>query len=943
MTRQTHILLHTAYIILLCATRMGSHQAYAQETPPILTFEPSAYQAGNQNWMADQCENGTLVFANDGGLLTYNGSQWELFALPSRTSIRSVKAVGDRIYTGSNMDVGYWERNKYGKYQYTSLMLQSTVKIKDDEQFWGIVAQNKQIYFQSPESILTYNPQTNTLEKISSHTLIKKIFKVDNEIFYHVPQEGLYQIQSKKVSVFSTDPVFLTNNIIGISIDESGMTVLTETKGFFRYSKEWFVSWETEVDQLLEDQTVFSSLRLSSGHYAIGTISMGFILLNKQGRLIHHIKKTSGLSNNTVLSIKEDRDQNVWLGLDRGINCLNLSSPFQEFIDYQGSIGTVYTSITHRGYLYVGSNQGLYYKKIDDVNNANFELINKTKGQVWSLMKYDDRIFCGHNRGVFVIQTPSRVQHIETSFGTWKLSAVPNHSATLLCGSYKGFYTIEKKNNVWQFKEVIQGSERSTQHFIFDNNDLYLMHPFRGLFKIELSSDVSKIHSETHIPTPPSLGSANFVSFEGRTFYGSQNNLFQFNPGSLSFTLMKDWIDLPPDEGHYITKLISDNTNHTLWVFTHRTIHYILYSPDTQSYSTHQIPITEKMIKTVSGFENVYGIKSHLFYIGLTDGYIVLDTKKSMYEELNFGVGISSVMSRGLETGWNQVEIRSNQDFDYQTNNITLSANVPRFDKFSSVNRYSFTLNGQGSYTTEPTITYQNLSHGSYTLEVKAYMGEKVSVNTTTYNFEISPPWYQSYFAKYGYALAVVILLWAVNTIYKVYYSRQKNKLIRENNQKVEFMSMRTQQEMTELKNQQLVSEVETRSKELAANTMRIVRKNEFLIKIKDSLEKFNPLTAQKLIAEINKELEDTETWNFFKKAFDTVDKEFLTKIKAKHPKLTPQDLKLCAYLRLNLSSKEIAPLLNVSSRSMEVKRYRLRKKLNLPSKTNLIDYIISI
>ncbi|RZW55635.1 MAG: LuxR family transcriptional regulator, partial [Flavobacteriaceae bacterium] len=93
----------------------------------------------------------------------------------------------------------------------------------------------------------------------------------------------------------------------------------------------------------------------------------------------------------------------------------------------------------------------------------------------------------------------------------------------------------------------------------------------------------------------------------------------------------------------------------------------------------------------------------------------------------------------------------------------------------------------------------------------------------------------------------------------------------------------------------------------------------------------------------IDKNLNNTEDWKMFEQAFNNADKDFLKKIKSEHSSLTPNDLKLCAYLRLNLSSKEIAPLLNISHRSVEVKRYRLRKKMNLPHKASLTHYILEI
>ena len=92
-----------------------------------------------------------------------------------------------------------------------------------------------------------------------------------------------------------------------------------------------------------------------------------------------------------------------------------------------------------------------------------------------------------------------------------------------------------------------------------------------------------------------------------------------------------------------------------------------------------------------------------------------------------------------------------------------------------------------------------------------------------------------------------------------------------------------------------------------------------------------------------DKNLNNEDDWRFFEEAFNNADREFLKKIKRIHNKLTKNDLKLCAYLRLNLSSKDIAPLLNISLRSVEIKRYRLRKKMKLSHNEGLTEYVLSI
>ena len=117
---------------------------------------------------------------------------------------------------------------------------------------------------------------------------------------------------------------------------------------------------------------------------------------------------------------------------------------------------------------------------------------------------------------------------------------------------------------------------------------------------------------------------------------------------------------------------------------------------------------------------------------------------------------------------------------------------------------------------------------------------------------------------------------------------------------------------------------------------------------IKDDLKRTGTDDDDKSIKSVISTIDENisskdNSWDIFKEAFNNADNDFLKIVKQAHPSLTPNDLRLCAYLRLNLSSKEIAPLLNISVRSVEVKRYRLRKKMDLPHETSVVEYILSI
>ena len=95
----------------------------------------------------------------------------------------------------------------------------------------------------------------------------------------------------------------------------------------------------------------------------------------------------------------------------------------------------------------------------------------------------------------------------------------------------------------------------------------------------------------------------------------------------------------------------------------------------------------------------------------------------------------------------------------------------------------------------------------------------------------------------------------------------------------------------------------------------------------------------KKVIRQINKEIEDKDQWALFERNFNQVHEEFFKKLAQINNKLTPKDLKLCAYIKMNLSNKEIAPLMNITVRGVETHRFRLKKKLDLKEK-NIFEFI---
>ncbi|MNX69936.1 Bacterial regulatory protein, luxR family [compost metagenome] len=161
----------------------------------------------------------------------------------------------------------------------------------------------------------------------------------------------------------------------------------------------------------------------------------------------------------------------------------------------------------------------------------------------------------------------------------------------------------------------------------------------------------------------------------------------------------------------------------------------------------------------------------------------------------------------------------------------------------------------------------------------------------------------------------------------------------------------KSESEIIQLKNEKLEIEVNYKNKELAITTLHLAQKGKLLLRIKDDLHALEKPegeeTNARKIKNLLRLLDDTEKsdtdWNQFSLHFDQVHTNFLTTLKHKFPYLSQNDLKMCAYLKMNLSSKEIAQLLGITIRGVEVGRYRLRKKLNLASDVNLFDYLLHV
>lgn len=918
--------------------------AFSQELPPIIKYSPSLYGAANQNWMISQAQNQYVFFANNEGLLEFNGSNWQLYPSPNETIIRSVKAINNRIYTGCYMEFGFWTRQPNGRLKYTSLSEKIKSKILTDEQFWNILNYDHWVIFQSLNRIYIYDSKTGAFKIIAPSSNITKSYRTNASIYFQTLNEGLFELQSGKAHLVSNNPILKKNRIINVFAINEGLLIQTQLNGLYKLVGTTVSKFKTEADSQIETSSVYSSLILSDGSHAIGTVSNGVFILTKEGKLKYHIFQNKGLSNNTALSLFEDVDNNLWVGLDNGINCINLQSPIQSYTDDTGVLGTVYTSKLYQGKLYVGTNQGLFYKNYN--TKEDFKFIAGTKGQVWSLFEYQGTLFCGHDSGTFVIYKTS-AKCIFFQSGTWKFETVPQHGNMLLQGNYYGISVLEKINNQWVFRNKIRGFNYSSRYFEITNSlEIYVSHEYKGVFRFQIDSKLLQASPFIAYSYPKKGKYSSLIKFNNEIYYAYKEGIFKLNPKTKQFKKDNLLSSVFEKDEYTSGKLIVDNSNR-FWLFSKNYIHYFSLSKLSNQLKKNVIPIPASLTNSMLGFENITQTSNSEYLIGTTDGFYTMIIDDMSFK--SYFVTITNVDINRLNGKTINSAINEEGSFKYDENNITFGYTVPEYNKYINA-EYQYSLNGiqdeWSDWSSKTAINFKNLPPGDYTFRVRAKFANTILQNMAVYNFTVLRPWYKTNLAVVIYIILFLILAHYINKAYLNYYNKQREKLIEENNLLLEIQELENEKQLMKLRNEQLSQDVDSKNRELAVSTMSLNSKNELLAFIKEDLKKTaenGSGNVKSVISTINKNITEEDSWSVFKEAFDNADKDFLKRIKQAHPTLTPNDLRLCAYLRLNLSSKEVAPLFNISVRSVEIKRYRLRKKMDLSHEQGLVEYIMQV
>ena len=940
--------------------------ALTMAQPLVLHYSKRVYKGGNQNWSIAQDKKGLMYIGNSDGLLQFDGTNWKLYSLPDHSIVRSVAVGPDgKIYTGAFEEFGYWQPDKTGQLQYTSISHAYPDLKLHNWAFWRILFSHHQVYFQSFGVIFSYDGDTVRRVPIPRNVILMS--QVGDRLITQEDGGGLVELVNDKPVPIPTSGFLSSTQVKSImSGGKDTLLVCTSSQGIYQLTSGKFTPWGIELQEFLRHNELNVAIPLKNG-YAFGTILNGIIITDRKGNIKTRINTESGLQNNTVLAMKQDKNGGLWVAMNKGVDYIAINSPLVIYRDKDQKIGALTSAVVFEGKLFVGSNRGVYYRDLLDGDPlhpvGDFHFLEGTQGQVWDLQVHSGFLIIGHNRGTFTFKNGSLRQISNVSGGYMVLPYERGGNKYMIQSTYTQLVIYRWGDGTWQFDHLITGFNEPCRFVeIGPFGYIWVSHQQKGVYRLKLDANYQKVVDTRYFGRVTSLP----ADFDVHVFKLSNRIVLTSPEGLYTYDDLNEKVVPMNDLNHQLGDLSSARRiihagNNRYWLISRDMIGMVAIR-DSGATLIRKMNPSLYGFSMVERYENVVPLNDHIQMVCLDEGYALVDLNRKEVDNSGHKLFFRDVVASGLKGKSRRLQVQP----DSSSGRSTLhpwERNI-KF-RFASLNytpdgeSYQYYLEGLGpdehwaSTFPEGMASYDRLLAGRYIFHVRNVDTYGNVISEISYPFVIKPHWYSSSVAYFFYVIiGILLIVVAQLTLYRR-FKRREEKARMEKHQELERRRQEerehAEKEIIKLRNEKLQVELSHKDVELANSTMSIIRKNESLIEIKNEIERqkeqlgtrYPKSMYEKLIGLVDKNLTSEDDWLVFESHFDRAHENFFRRLKNEYPLLTPSDLKLCAYLRLNLATKEIAPLLNISVRGVEIRRYRLRKKLELPPEKNLVEFMM--
>lgn len=937
--------------------------------PLVRNFSKQKYGADNQNWGIDQLPDGRIVVANKRGLLTFDGLHWSQFPLDNYSDARSVMvdSIENRIYVGGSWTMGYFSyEDEDTDLTYHSLLPTLSRKVDHIGDVWNVMKYGNDIIFQGDYDLFGYDGKSTRIipigEKILSSRILDGIIYVAlrNGRFCRIENDRLIDLQVK--GSYKGYPVA---GIIRHPESPGKGLMITSFNGCYSFDKFIIEDFPTSIDGFMKDAQVFCAA--SNGpEVAFGTVNSGVAIKNFITGETTFVGQTTGLQNSTVLSVFFDKGDNLWLGLDNGIDYVMHNSPVRLLFPPGGLYGTGYSSCLYSDQLLLGTNKGLYsvgfpFQGEMSTEDGVIKPIKELHGQIWNVRRIGDEIAVSGDLGLF-IGKPGSLREVGKLGGVWNIDRINDDNYVV--ATYDNYHLIRLKEGVWTDMGIIAGFNEVNSKIVIDSYGvIWIANWQKGLYSMKLDTSSLRFYDVKHFNMEYGLPEDQNVTvavIDGKVIVGTHSGFYVYDHRNDRFIR---------DNG-ISSRLPFNNTAHiyrsndgSLWGVDRNRLMISAQSASGKIMPTDSTSFSFTAANIVPGFDELTFLKD-MVISSSEEGFYVYHPKK-FTDKHTEKCGLARIIlnNDSVVSAFTKVAKEGKLKLPYNLSSVRFEAYLPEYRKEDAA-MFSFYLEGYdkewSAFSKSESKEYTRLGYGDYVLHLRAKNTMDGNISEESFKFSVATPWYWSIMAMIIYAVIFLIILYE-GYKYIMRYTQEKAKRV-EAKKEEEISQLRqaanesqreSQSQIETLQKEQKEQEITHLSESLTNATRNTMHRNEILLRInsrltelQDSIKSDSPRTAgiDRKVSEVRKMIDDTlqrdDTLTQVDRHFEGLYGDYVERLRHNYPDLTKMEFRLCCFIKMGLSTKEIAPLMNVAPKSVEMSRYRLRKKLKLEREVNLAQFL---
>lgn len=893
----------------------------------------SLQQTDRQFWDGCEDEKGVVYLGNNDGALVYDGERWQKVRTPNGSAVRCLATdARGRVLAGAYGEFGEIVPDGKGGYRFcswASRLQQPASRLGD---IWDIHPMGETIVLRTPHYLVLLKGQSAQL--ISCRNYFESSFLLRDTLYVQDQHEGLFCLQDQQLRKLVDDKALGGKRLMAMlgKQGEAHRHLLTEDGKLYRWQPAQG-SVQPEASLLPAGEAVTCALRQGK-QLLVGTLSRGLLAYDLQQQRMRSGPVADHLPAETIHNMLLNRQGNLWLLLNNGLRFVQMRPSIQTLFEQ----ASVYDLHMDEGRMTLATNQGLYTAPLiaeggRGLQLGAFQKIAGSEGQVWSLGAHAGKLYASHDKGLFVLQG-DKAHHLDGPTGIWRIEPLAGDS--LLACSYEGMYLMKGE----RLLHKVQGFEESVRDILPAEapHTYWICHGYKGVYRIRFNEGYTRVLSTEQFGEAhglPSIYNINAHRWQGQTIFSTNAGLYIFREQDRRFILHQPLTDRL-GKTQNIRQLLGRGSRS--WFIQDDALGYF----DKGRPGLHTDPFLPLKGSFNRSMELIRPLSEQQVAIGTREGLFLAD--------LRAHVPIADVQASvvALSAGGERLPLDS-LEIGPSAGPLLLHFACPKLMDLGAV-KYRYRLQGGEEQWSEwsetPELTLHYLPAGNYALQLQAQGSNGQVAEARPLPFSVLPSWYLRWWALMAWALMLAVLgYWSVRKLRAHQHAKEEKIRQRAAKEKklleleIEQLRLAQEKQQVEQVKEALEEDVRYQSKELANHSVLLLQKQQLLGEVRQELASLHkkveeePLRKRisRLMQTIGNQLkEEAPVQQLFDAEFERIHQEFFRSLQAAYPDLTGRELRLCAFIKMDMTNKDIAPLLGISVRGVETARYRLRKKLQL-------------